>query len=112
MCLKKIDFLSAILVKRTDPFLRSNIPQTATATLDTYDFYFQIDCYEYLHSKGYVHKDVKGSNLLFARGANRSKKYKVYLVDYGLTSRFIHIGGLHKPFKPDIRSAHEGTLLK
>jgi hypothetical protein len=38
ICLKKIDFLSAILVKRTAPFLRSNIPQTATATLDTYDF--------------------------------------------------------------------------
>jgi hypothetical protein len=30
--------LSAILVKRTAPFLRSNIPQTATATLDTYVF--------------------------------------------------------------------------
>jgi hypothetical protein len=30
--------LSAILVLRAAPFLRSNIPQTATATLDTYDF--------------------------------------------------------------------------
>jgi hypothetical protein len=30
------------LVKRTAPFLRSNIPQTATATLDTYDFLLHI----------------------------------------------------------------------
>lgn len=65
-----------------------------------------VDCYEYLHSQGYVHKDLKGANLLFDRS---NDKNRVYLVDYGLTSRYIH-QGLHKPFEPDQRSAHEGTL--
>lgn len=64
-----------------------------------------VNCFEYLHSMGYVHKDLKGSNLIFARGNSR----KVFLVDYGLTSRLTH-SGLHKPFEPDQRSAHEGTL--
>ncbi len=67
-----------------------------------------IDCYEYLHSKGYVHKDLKGSNLIFSR-AKKSLEQKIFLVDYGLTSRLHHLG-LHKPFEPDQRSAHEGTL--
>merc|ERR1711881_535321 len=65
-----------------------------------------VDCYEYLHSQGYVHKDLKGANLLFDRS---NDKNRVYLVDYGLCSRYLH-QGLHKPFEFDGRSAHEGTL--
>ena len=34
---------------------------------------------------------------------------KIFLVDYGLASRYIHMG-IHRPFEPDQRSAHEGTL--
>ena len=64
-----------------------------------------LDSLEYLHSKGFVHKDLKGSNLIFGLSAGGSKQ--VYLVDYGLTSRYLHLG-LHKPFEPDARSAHEG----
>ena len=30
-------------------------------------------------------------------------------MDYGLASRYIHMG-IHRPFEPDQRSAHEGTL--
>ena len=74
-------------------------------------FNFQIDSYEYLHSKGFVHKDVQGSNLLFGRGGvgkANAKKKNVFLVDFGLTSRYIR-NGIHKPFEPDVRSAHEGT---
>jgi len=68
-----------------------------------------VDCYEYLHSQGYVHKDLKGANVLFSRDKNEQSENKVYLVDYGLTSRYKQ-QGLHKPFEPDQRSAHEGTL--
>lgn len=71
-----------------------------------------VDCFEYLYLMGYVHKDLKGSNLIFERNnkKNGSKsREKIYLIDYGLTSR-IHQRGLHKPFEPDQRSAHEGTL--
>lgn len=62
-----------------------------------------VDSYEYLHSQGFVHKDVKGSNLLFDKGD------RIFLVDYGLTSKFRHLG-IHKPYQEDARSAHEGTL--
>ena len=34
---------------------------------------------------------------------------KIFLVDYGLASRYTYLG-FHKPFEPDARSAHEGTL--
>ena len=39
---------------------------------------------------------------------NNARK-KVFLVDYGLASRYNYLG-FHKPFEPDQRSAHEGTL--
>ena len=34
---------------------------------------------------------------------------KLFLVDFGLASRYLHLG-IHRPFEPDQRSAHEGTL--
>lgn len=80
-----------------------------------------IDAYEYLHHQGYVHKDLKGSNLLFEMKDQDKKKRstrnsngttlrkKIFLVDYGLASRYTYLG-FHKPFEPDARSAHEGTL--
>lgn len=63
-----------------------------------------VDSLEYIHSKGYVHKDVKGSNLLL--GA----KGQVFLVDFGLCASYISPSGVHKPNVPDKRWAHEGTL--
>ena len=78
--------------------------------------YLQIDSYEYIHSKGYVHKDCKGSNILFVnRGAaapevtNHTPPKKVCLVDYGLVSKYTQ-EGIHKPYGIDERCAHEGTL--
>merc|ERR1712018_554834 len=70
-----------------------------------------LDCFEYLHSKGYVHKDLKGANVLFSQDHDHSKGAlgKVYLVDFGLVSKYKNLG-LHKAFEPDQRSAHEGTL--
>merc|ERR1712051_582611 len=53
-----------------------------------------IDRLEYIHRQGYVHKAVKGSNLL---------------VGYGLCSKF-RVGNLHKQYRHDIRWAHEGTM--
>jgi len=76
-----------------------------------------IDSYEYIHSKGYVHKDCKGSNILFVnRGSfapevtKHTPMKKVCLVDYGLVSKYVTNQGLHKPYRVDERSAHEGTL--
>jgi len=67
-----------------------------------------INSLEYLHSMGYVHKDLKGNNMIFTRDQSGVND-KIFLVDYGLASRYIHMG-IHRPFEPDARSAHEGTL--
>jgi len=66
---------------------------------------------------GYVHKDCKGSNILFINRGSTAPEVtqhtpmkKICLVDYGLVSKYIQEGGLHKPYRIDERSAHEGTL--
>merc|ERR1712241_874743 len=66
-----------------------------------------LDSLEYIHSQGYVHKDVKGSNLLVGLGLDG--QHLVHLVDYGLCSKF-RVGNLHKQYRHDIRWAHEGTM--
>ena len=54
---------------------------------------------------------MKGANVLFSQDHDPTKGAvgKVYLVDYGLVSKYRNLG-LHKAFEPDQRSAHEGTL--
>lgn len=62
---------------------------------------------EYIHSRGYAHADVKGSNILLQ---GNGKEKLAYLVDYGLAYRFRTSSGEHKVFVQDARRAHEGTL--
>lgn len=66
-----------------------------------------LDSLQYIHSQGYVHKDIKGSNLLVGLGLDG--QHLVHLVDYGLCSKY-KIGDLHKQYKHDLRWAHEGTM--
>jgi len=66
-----------------------------------------LDSLEYIHSQGYVHKDIKGSNLLVGLGLDG--QHLVHLVDYGLCSKY-RIGDFHKQYKHDMRWAHEGTM--
>ncbi|XP_034948889.1 serine/threonine-protein kinase VRK1-like [Chelonus insularis] len=70
-----------------------------------------LDALEYIHSHGYAHADVKGSNILLdANSQQISEHTQIYLLDYGLAYRFKTTAGIHKPFVHDERRAHEGTL--
>ncbi|XP_071832764.1 serine/threonine-protein kinase VRK1-like [Apostichopus japonicus] len=66
-----------------------------------------VDALEYVHDQGYVHADIKGSNILL--GFEPKAKDQVFLVDFGLVSKYMGING-HNVYKPDPKKAHEGTL--
>ncbi|XP_011500570.1 PREDICTED: serine/threonine-protein kinase VRK1-like [Ceratosolen solmsi marchali] len=69
---------------------------------------------EYIHSQGYAHSDVKGSNILLKKNNQEYRteieKTQAFLVDFGLAYRYRTSNGVHKPFVHDERRAHEGTL--
>nr|CDS33071.1 vaccinia related kinase 1 [Hymenolepis microstoma] len=75
-------------------FTPSDIPSIAIQT---------IDALEYIHSKDYVHADIKASNLL------RADDNKFYLADFGLVTLY-RIDGKHKPEKPNSKLRDNGTL--
>ena len=66
-----------------------------------------IDVLEFIHSKGYCHNDIKAQNMLL--GFGRTKENDVYLVDFGLVSKY-QKDGVHFENKPDARKAHDGTI--
>jgi len=72
---------------------------------------------EYIHSKDFVHGDIKASNLmvgLYSGAGGKSKKQsqsqQIYLVDYGLATKYVNPDGAHAAYTPDARKAHNGTL--
>lgn len=66
-----------------------------------------LDSLEYMHRQGYVHKDIKGANILVGL---KKEQNQVNLVDFGLAAKFRTLGHLHKQYVHDERWAHEGTL--
>ena len=43
---------------------------------------------EYVHSKNFIHRDLKPDNFLI--GLGRRKLNQIYIIDFGLTKRFIN----------------------
>ncbi|XP_023948162.2 serine/threonine-protein kinase VRK1 [Bicyclus anynana] len=62
-----------------------------------------LDVLQYIHSRGYVHADLKGANILL--GLKKGSEQQAYLVDFGLAARLND-----KEFKPDPKRAHNGTI--
>ncbi|KAL1124478.1 hypothetical protein AAG570_001104 [Ranatra chinensis] len=63
---------------------------------------------EYVHDCGYVHSDIKAKNMVLGGGLATSSP--VYLLDFGLASRYVYRSGVHKEYRFDGRKAEIGTL--
>lgn len=53
---------------------------------------------EYVHSKKYIHRDIKPENLVLGPG---NAVEKLFLIDFGLSKKFIKDGDIHVPFETD-----------
>lgn len=51
---------------------------------------------EFIHKKGYIHRDVKPDNFMFGMKKNENQ---LYLIDFGLAKKYKNIDGSHIPFK-------------
>ena len=59
--------------------------------------YQMIQRIEYIHSKGYIHRDIKPGNFVIGRGENNKK---IYIIDFGLSKRYIDKNtNKHIPYK-------------
>ena len=59
--------------------------------------YQMVQRIEYVHSKNYIHRDIKPGNFLI--GKNNNDKNKIYVIDFGLSKKYIDKNGKHIIYK-------------
>lgn len=55
-----------------------------------------IERIEFIHNKGFLHRDIKPDNFVIGRG---KKSNKVYIIDFGLAKRYLLKDGAHIPYR-------------
>ena len=51
---------------------------------------------KFLHSRNFIHRDLKPDNFIMG---NESRSTRVYMIDFGLSKRYIGKDGTHIPYK-------------
>lgn len=58
--------------------------------------YQMIERIEFIHNKGFIHRDIKPDNFVVGKG---KKSNKVCIIDFGLAKRYLLKDGRHIPYK-------------
>ena len=58
--------------------------------------YQMVQRIEYVHSKGYIHRDIKPGNFVLGRNENKAK---LFIIDFGLAKKYIDENGKHISYK-------------
>ena len=76
----------------------------------TYEFGLRIlDALQFIHENGYVHADIKASNILLGFSEGHDVANEIYLVDYGLAYRYF-VNGKHREYEEVPEKSHDGTI--
>ena len=85
-----------LLGKSIDKLFSENKKQFSYKTIFQIG-YQMIERIEYVHSKGYIHRDIKPGNFVMGKG---DKNKIIYIIDFGLSKRYIEkITKKHIPYK-------------
>eukprot|EP01129_Flabellula_baltica_P010128 TRINITY_DN4243_c0_g1_i1.p1 TRINITY_DN4243_c0_g1~~TRINITY_DN4243_c0_g1_i1.p1 ORF type:complete len:364 (+),score=71.51 TRINITY_DN4243_c0_g1_i1:57-1148(+) len=98
------DYLSMDLMGENLTYLKKNYTFDQTTSLQV--CIYIIDAIESMHELGFIHRDIKPANFVIPRGQYHSKK--IYVIDFGLSKKFIDENGDICPPRDD--AGFRGTV--